>query len=573
MYHRRRPLGRWILAIALAVLGATLATVPALVLDAAPAGASVSLKAPALQFPWRDNTGQRITGYGYNCGDTHHGLDHYALDFNFGSGTPVTAAAVGRARTGVDGAGALYVWVNHGNGFVTTYFHLSSFNVLNGQWVNQGQVIGYSGSTGYSTGPHLHFAVHQQSFGDAWSGSAYRPEPMFGPYRGGDAGFHAYGTCAGGNSPLYISKPGCPSGASTTVFNRATAHGYYVVAQDGGVFAYGGALFHGSTGSMQLNALMTGMARTFDNQGYWLVGADGGIFAYGTAPFNGSSGSLNLVSCIQGMGSRSDGKYWLVAADGGVFAYPTTGGHFYGSMGGQFLAARVQGMSPTPSGGGYWLVAADGGVFAFGNAQYFGSLVGSATAPVTSIASTPTGRGYWLLQADGTVVGYGDAPNLGSVFNPIAPAVGIAPTTNGDGYWVLLSDGQVYEFGTADNFGGLYGTINAPAVGIAGLHAFKPDFSMSALPSTTVVAPGTSNDVTITVTAGQTFQGTVSLSASGAHSGSSATLTPPAISLNRNQAGASTLRITRALSHIGSFTVTVTGCGNGVCHSVPVTVN
>lgn len=53
-----------------------------------------------------------------------------------------------------------YVIVDHGNGLQTLYAHLSQFNVSTGQFVSQGSVLGYGGSTGYSTGNHLHFEVH-----------------------------------------------------------------------------------------------------------------------------------------------------------------------------------------------------------------------------------------------------------------------------------------------------------------------------------------------------------------------------------------------------------------------------
>ena len=61
--------------------------------------------------------------------------------------------------------------------------------------------------------------------------------------------------------------------------------GYWVVATDGGIFAFGDAAFFGSTGSMTLNKPVVGMAPTPDGAGYWLVGSDGGIFAFGDAPF------------------------------------------------------------------------------------------------------------------------------------------------------------------------------------------------------------------------------------------------------------------------------------------------
>ena len=52
-----------------------------------------------------------------------------------------------------------YVTIYHSNGSTTLYGHMSSIAVTAGQTVSQGQVIGYVGSTGYSTGPHLHFEV------------------------------------------------------------------------------------------------------------------------------------------------------------------------------------------------------------------------------------------------------------------------------------------------------------------------------------------------------------------------------------------------------------------------------
>ena len=49
--------------------------------------------------------------------------------------------------------------IDHGNGYVTLYGHMSSYAVSEGQSVSQGDTVGYVGSTGVSTGPHLHFEV------------------------------------------------------------------------------------------------------------------------------------------------------------------------------------------------------------------------------------------------------------------------------------------------------------------------------------------------------------------------------------------------------------------------------
>jgi hypothetical protein len=61
-----------------------------------------------------------------------------------------------------------------------------------------------------------------------------------------------------------------------------------LVAADGGIFSFGDARFHGSTGSLTLNKPIVGMAGTPSGGGYWLVAADGGIFSFGDAQFYGT---------------------------------------------------------------------------------------------------------------------------------------------------------------------------------------------------------------------------------------------------------------------------------------------
>jgi murein DD-endopeptidase MepM/ murein hydrolase activator NlpD len=78
-------------------------------------------------------------------------------------GAPVYASASGTV-TFAGGASCcsygLYIVIDHGNGLETLYAHLGSFTVSQGEYVEQGQVIGYVGLTGYTTGYHLHFEVH-----------------------------------------------------------------------------------------------------------------------------------------------------------------------------------------------------------------------------------------------------------------------------------------------------------------------------------------------------------------------------------------------------------------------------
>ena len=59
--------------------------------------------------------------------------------------------------------------------------------------------------------------------------------------------------------------------------------GYWLVAYDGGIFTFGDAKFHGSTGNMHLNQPVLGMERTVSGQGYWLFARDGGVFTFGDA--------------------------------------------------------------------------------------------------------------------------------------------------------------------------------------------------------------------------------------------------------------------------------------------------
>jgi len=62
------------------------------------------------------------------------------------------------------------------------------------------------------------------------------------------------------------------------------------------------------------------MTPTADGHGYWLVASDGGIFAFGNATFHGSMGGLSLNRPIVAMAANGMQGYWLVAADGGVFS-------------------------------------------------------------------------------------------------------------------------------------------------------------------------------------------------------------------------------------------------------------
>jgi hypothetical protein len=185
-----------------------------------------------------------------------------------------------------------------------------------------------------------------------------------------------------------------PAGAA--VSPAAAPSGYWLVGADGGLFTFGSAQFHGSTGSLHLSKPIVGMAAATDGGGYWLVASDGGVFTYGDAAFHGSAGGLHLKAPIVGMAAMPDGGgYWLVASDGGVFTYGDAA--FHGSTGALHLNAPIVGMAATPDGGGYWLVATDGGIFNYGDARFEGSTGGIhlnvAVVAVAALSGGSTGTG------------------------------------------------------------------------------------------------------------------------------------------------------------------------------------
>jgi murein DD-endopeptidase MepM/ murein hydrolase activator NlpD len=85
---------------------------------------------------------------------------HSGIDIGARAGVPVIAAGSGEIlQASYMGGYGNAVLIYHGGGLATLYAHLSGFAVETGQQVKQGQIIGYVGSTGFTTGPHLHFEV------------------------------------------------------------------------------------------------------------------------------------------------------------------------------------------------------------------------------------------------------------------------------------------------------------------------------------------------------------------------------------------------------------------------------
>lgn len=107
-----------------------------------------------------------VAGMDFIVPIAHNGISrrlqrgHYGIDYRASTGTPVKAAQAGRVieiTGGWAGGFGNSVVVDHGGGVTTRYAHLSRIATDVGSSVGKGEVIGYSGNTGFSTGPHLHF--------------------------------------------------------------------------------------------------------------------------------------------------------------------------------------------------------------------------------------------------------------------------------------------------------------------------------------------------------------------------------------------------------------------------------
>jgi murein DD-endopeptidase MepM/ murein hydrolase activator NlpD len=121
---------------------------------------------PAIQPIDNDDLKRTASGWGFRIHPVYKIRKfHYGLDFTARTGTPIYATADGKIQYTIkstekasQGYGNLII-VDHGYGYRTLYGHMSKFNVKVGQEVKRGEVIGFVGNTGISTGPHLHYEV------------------------------------------------------------------------------------------------------------------------------------------------------------------------------------------------------------------------------------------------------------------------------------------------------------------------------------------------------------------------------------------------------------------------------
>ena len=196
-----------------------------------------------------------------------------------------------------------------------------------------------------------------------------------------------------------VTVPNRDSGATAVASTPSGRGGWILYGESGEVVPFGNAVWLGDGSSIHHRSgtwppfgsaidYFSGIAATPDGRGYWLVGIDGGVFAYGDAVFYGSMGGHHVDAPVAGIARTSDGRgYWLVSWDGGVFAFGDA--RFSGSMGGRALNSLTIGIAANLDGSGYWTVAQDGGVFAFGGAPFLGSMGNRALArPVYGMAAS-----------------------------------------------------------------------------------------------------------------------------------------------------------------------------------------
>jgi Cu/Zn superoxide dismutase len=282
--------------------------------------------------------------------------------------------------------------------------------------------------------------------------------------------------------------------------------GYHLVASDGGVFAFGDAVFEGSTGGMQLNAPVVAMAITPIEVVARLVDKRG--TGVGEVRLTEGDGGVRVAVTARGLDPGFHGFHvHTIGVCDHDHAFDSAGPH---------LGASPQVSHPDHSGDLPALFADQAGrASATFHTSRFGLaavLEGDGTAFIITserdnFANIPTDRydpdpdketlatgdseangrvacgvakgaadgtpvsGYWLAGADGGVFAFGDAPFLGSAGGAKLnkPVVGMAATASGDGYWLVASDGGVFNYGDATFKGSTGGTpLNQAIVGMAG---------------------------------------------------------------------------------------------------------
>jgi GH25 family lysozyme M1 (1,4-beta-N-acetylmuramidase) len=289
---------------------------------------------PASVAPWDHWALWQYTDAGSLSG-IHGQCDLSQVNGAFFSARPVSpspklaAPVVGGASS--DGSG---YWLAGADGGVFA-FQQSFFGSEGGKPI-VGKVVGIAaaGTSGYWLGAADGGIF---SFGEAGFYGSHGQQPLAAPVVGmaatssgkgywlvgQDGGVFAYGDALFAGNALGVNH-------QPIVGIMASRAGYSLIASDGGVYSYQ-AFYAGSLAGKPLAAPIVGGCYTPTGNGYWLVGADGGVFAFGDAVFKGGMAGKHLAQPVVGITCTPSGQgYWLIAADGGVFTFGDAA--FHGSI-------------------------------------------------------------------------------------------------------------------------------------------------------------------------------------------------------------------------------------------------
>ena len=257
------------------------------------------------------------------------------------------------------------------------------------------------------------------------SSSSYRIAPEGYWLVGSDGGIFTFGSAQfyGSMGSVRLNRP------VVGITPTADRGGYWLDASDGGVFSFGDTHFYGSIPGLglspagsgaphSLNAPIVGMVPSIDDGGYFMVASDGGVFAFGDARFAGSCPGIGgcAGSAVSVMPDASGDGYWLVTNLGAVYGFGDA--QYLGAPGntGSPITSAVR----TANGGGYWILDAAGHVHGYGNAANLGNdtnnvdpFGNAASAIFTDIPAD----GYGVVTSDGTVQAFGGVPSYGGMQN------------------------------------------------------------------------------------------------------------------------------------------------------------
>ncbi|HEV3364834.1 MAG TPA: hypothetical protein VG795_11985, partial [Acidimicrobiia bacterium] len=261
-----------------------------------------------------------------------------------------------------------------------------------------------------------------------------------------------------------VAPPPPPGGCTSNCTPIAGKSGYWMLGEDGKVFAFGDATVMGDAlGRIPAGAKAVHIEPTPSFGGYWINDDRGAVHAFGNAASLGGlpGGSLQAGERVTSLSATPSGAgYWLFTSKGRVFTFGDAGK--FGDLAAITLNGPIQSSIPTPSGKGYFMVGSDGGVFAFGDAVFRGSMGATKlNQPVMALVPTRTSQGYWLVASDGGIFAFGDARFRGSMgaTKLNKPVVGMV--RYGAGYLMVGADGGIFSFSDKPFVGSL--GANPPA--------------------------------------------------------------------------------------------------------------